>query len=81
MKPPLLQQAAFDDLLFRVDVMRNVASRHLQNDEEEEKSPEPQKWNSLPSIPLPEKEELKSKEEEDQNDNEGLQEVTLRSPA
>lgn len=30
LKPPLLQQAAFDDLIFRVDVMRNVASRHMQ---------------------------------------------------
>ncbi|XP_076256223.1 tau-tubulin kinase asator isoform X3 [Rhynchophorus ferrugineus] len=27
LKPPLLQQAAFDDLVFRVDVMRNVASK------------------------------------------------------
>ncbi|CAH1980661.1 unnamed protein product [Acanthoscelides obtectus] len=28
LKPPLLQQAAFDDLVFKVDVMRNVASKH-----------------------------------------------------
>ncbi|CAH1960187.1 unnamed protein product [Acanthoscelides obtectus] len=28
LKPPLLQQAIFEDLIFMVDVMRNVASKH-----------------------------------------------------
>ncbi|KYB26867.1 tau-tubulin kinase homolog Asator isoform X2 [Tribolium castaneum] len=77
LKPPLLQQAAFDDLVFRVDVMRNVASRHLQEGEEEAKVAEASKWNSLPILNLMDKEELKSdnKEEEQNGEDEGLQEV------
>ncbi|XP_063925108.1 tau-tubulin kinase homolog Asator isoform X3 [Zophobas morio] len=77
LKPPLLQQAAFDDLVFRVDVMRNVASRHLQDEEEQEpKLVETSKWSSLPSMNLNDKEALKSNEVEDQNgEDEGLQEV------
>ncbi|RZB40322.1 hypothetical protein BDFB_014710, partial [Asbolus verrucosus] len=73
LKPPLLQQAAFDDLIFRVDVMRNVASRHLQDEEEEPKLVETTKWGSLPILNLVDKEELKSNEVEDQNGDEGLQ--------
>jgi tau tubulin kinase len=75
LKPPLLQQAAFDDLIFRVDVMRNVASRHLQEEDEEPKLNEASKWGSLPILNLVDKEELKSTEVEDQNGEEGLQEV------
>ncbi|XP_046980296.1 tau-tubulin kinase homolog Asator isoform X1 [Schistocerca americana] len=34
LEPPLLQQAAFDDLVYEVDVMRNVAVRLTQEDKE-----------------------------------------------
>lgn len=83
LKPPLLQQAAFDDLVFRVDVMRNVASRHLQDqdqpDEELPKITETSKWNSLPILNLLDIQDLKSQnpeeiDETNEND-EGLQEV------
>lgn len=47
LKPPLLQQAAFDELIFRVDVMRNVATR--ENVETNLKS---NKWTSMPAIAL-----------------------------
>lgn len=78
LKPPLLQQAAFDDLIFKVDVMRNVASRHTQKEDEEElEDKEPShKWCSLPTINMPEKEEHKSNGEEVHNEDEGLQEVS-----
>ncbi|XP_018896748.2 tau-tubulin kinase homolog Asator isoform X2 [Bemisia tabaci] len=33
LEPPLLQQAAFDDIVYELDVMRNVAVRRSQNDE------------------------------------------------
>jgi hypothetical protein len=72
-----LQQAAFDDLIFRVDVMRNVASRHLQEEDEEPKLNEASKWGSLPILNLVDKEELKSTEVEDQNGEEGLQEASF----
>lgn len=77
LKPPLLQQAAFDDLIFRVDVMRNVAARQLQqaNDGSDLKQSDTSKWGSLPAINLVDKEELKSNGVEDQNEDEGLQEV------
>lgn len=82
LKPPLLQQAAFDDLIFKVDVMRNVASRHIQKEEEEPQQEEQQelvshKWCSLPTINMPEKEEHKSNGEDVHNEDEGLQEVSL----
>lgn len=73
-----MQQAAFDDLIFRVDVMRNVACKHVQSDDGDERKVDPQKWGSLPALNLADKEEYKSngEEEEDQNcDDEGLQEV------
>ncbi|KAJ8929401.1 hypothetical protein NQ314_017909, partial [Rhamnusium bicolor] len=76
LKPPLLQQAAFDDLIFKVDVMRNVASKHVQSEEAEEvKVIESNKWGSLPALNLLDKEELRSNEDADQNGEEGLQEV------
>ncbi|KAF5284207.1 hypothetical protein FQR65_LT00207 [Abscondita terminalis] len=46
LKPPLLQQAAFDDLVFRVDVMRNVASRQVPADEDVHR----RKWGSSPAV-------------------------------
>ncbi|CAH1107915.1 unnamed protein product [Psylliodes chrysocephalus] len=81
LKPPLLQQAAFDDLVFKVDVMRNVASKHLltENEEEPVKLTESHRCNSLPGINLPDKEEFKndtsSKKEQPNGEDEGLQEV------
>ncbi|CAH0549592.1 unnamed protein product [Brassicogethes aeneus] len=69
LKPPLLQQAAFDDLVFRVDVMRNVGSRHLQAAEEDASGKEAaKKWGSLPAIHVPDREAA-------ENGDEGLQEV------
>lgn len=82
LKPPLLQQAAFDDLIFKVDVMRNVASRHTQNEEDQAEEQEQQeflshKWCSLPTINMPEKEQKNNNgTTEAQNDDEGLQEVS-----
>lgn len=78
LKPPLLQQAAFDDLVFKVDVMRNVASRHTQKDEDEEQELT-HKWGSLPAINVPQKEGRKTDAEEAQNEDEGLQEVSQMS--
>lgn len=76
----MLQQAAFDDLIFKVDVMRNVASKHVQNEEAAEtaKTPADQsnRWGSLPALNLVDnQEEAKSNEEGEQNGDEGLQEV------
>ncbi|CAH1184491.1 unnamed protein product [Phyllotreta striolata] len=71
LKPPLLQQAAFDDLVFKVDVMRNVASKHLLADNDEQrqsKLTDSHRCNSLPVINLPDKEARNG-------DDEGLQEV------
>lgn len=79
LKPPLLQQAAFDDLIFKVDVMRNVASRHTQNEDEQDEQQQEvlsHKWCSLPTINMPEKEH-KSNGEEVQQEDEGLQEVSF----
>lgn len=76
LKPPLLQQAAFDDLIFKVDVMRNVASRHTQNAEDDDQREEQEhRWCSLPAINMPDREEHKSNGEEAHNEEEGLQEV------
>lgn len=78
LKPPLLQQAAFDDLVFRVDVMRNVASKHqmLQNETADNlksaKAANVDKpWTSLPALELAEKQNFRDEE----NGDEGLQEV------
>ncbi|KAJ8916696.1 hypothetical protein NQ315_000341 [Exocentrus adspersus] len=88
LKPPLLQQAAFDDLVFKVDVMRNVASRHVQKEEEAASKNDdvegtarerPTRWGSLPALNLTgegeEQGEAASNEDVDQNGDEGLQEV------
>lgn len=78
LKPPLLQQAAFDDLIFKLDVMRNVATKYLQteNAEESKANDTSNKWSSLPAINLNDKEQLRSKDEEQNiDDYEGLQEV------
>ncbi|XP_018563133.1 tau-tubulin kinase homolog Asator isoform X2 [Anoplophora glabripennis] len=79
LKPPLLQQAAFDDLIFKVDVMRNVASKHVQSEEvDAAKTPAEQsnKWGSLPTLNLVDnQEEARSNGEAEQNGDEGLQEV------
>ena len=77
LKPPLLQQAAFDDLVFKVDVMRNVASRHFQNQEDEltSRSFQNGKWNSLPALNVLKRTGRKENENDLQNKDEGLQEV------
>lgn len=55
--------------------MRNVASRQVQKDEDEE--PEvSNKWGSLPAINVADKEQHKSNGDDVQNDEEGLQEVS-----
>lgn len=81
LKPPLLQQAAFDDLVFKVDIMRNVASKHVQKEElvGEGARMETNKWGSLPVLNLMDKENFRSEEEADAevNEDEGLQEVSL----
>lgn len=41
LEPPLLQQAAFDDIIYTVDVMRSVATRSTE-------PPEPERKRSLP---------------------------------
>lgn len=43
LEPPFVQQAAFDECLYTVDVMRNVATRSTQLS-----SPPPMRKNSLP---------------------------------
>ncbi|XP_033224062.1 tau-tubulin kinase homolog Asator isoform X3 [Belonocnema kinseyi] len=45
LEAPLVQQAAFDDLLYEVDVMRNVATRH----DEPRESP-PRRRASVPAV-------------------------------
>lgn len=76
LKPPLLQQAAFDDIVFKVDVMRNVASRQMHN-RSEDIAPVPvrRRWGSLPAIDLFDKKADKDNEEDAQNVEEQLQEV------
>lgn len=37
LEPPLLQQAAFDDTVFKMDVMRNVGIRESADDEPKSK--------------------------------------------
>ncbi|XP_043483044.1 tau-tubulin kinase homolog Asator isoform X2 [Leptopilina heterotoma] len=45
LEAPLVQQAAFDDLLYEVDVMRNIATRH----DEPRESP-PRRRASVPAV-------------------------------
>ncbi|EFN88725.1 Tau-tubulin kinase 1 [Harpegnathos saltator] len=45
LEAPLVQQAAFDDLLYEVDVMRNVATRY-----DEPKQTPPVRRSSLPAV-------------------------------
>ncbi|KAL1502447.1 hypothetical protein ABEB36_007588 [Hypothenemus hampei] len=78
LKPPLLQQAAFDDLVFRVDVMRNVASKYQANHPDSvpnvkanDYTSGEKAWTSLPALALPEKQSFRDEE----NGDEGLQEV------
>ncbi|XP_025834848.1 tau-tubulin kinase homolog Asator isoform X3 [Agrilus planipennis] len=81
LKPPLLQQAAFDDLVFKVDVMRNVASRHPQASDEEDNSQHQEsshRYRSLPELHMPTVYRKKRFEDEVQNGDEGLQEVAGR---
>lgn len=47
LEPPLLQQAAFDELVYEVDIMRNMATRHTQ-DEKEAQEKEAFRRPSLP---------------------------------
>ncbi|XP_066260170.1 tau-tubulin kinase homolog Asator isoform X1 [Euwallacea similis] len=79
LKPPLLQQAAFDDLVFRVDVMRNVASKHqvfqpeTMDAAQNGKTMSSEKpWTSLPALEIAEKQNFR---DGDENGDEGLQEV------
>ncbi|XP_034248113.1 uncharacterized protein LOC117649433 isoform X1 [Thrips palmi] len=51
LEPPLLQQAAFDELVYEVDIMRNMATRHTQ-DEKEAQEKEAFRRPSLPILPL-----------------------------
>jgi hypothetical protein len=49
LEAPLLQQAAFDDLVYQVDVMRNVACRRTVDERDEEtKAKESQRRPSVP---------------------------------
>lgn len=49
LEAPLLQQAAFDELVYEVDVMRNVAIRRTQTEKEEaEHERERERRPSLP---------------------------------
>jgi tau tubulin kinase len=49
LEAPLLQQAAFDELVYEVDVMRNVATRLTQTEKEEaEHQKERERRPSLP---------------------------------
>lgn len=61
--------------------MRNVASKHLQNEEfvDDLKITESNKWGSLPSLNLFDKEGYRNEEEPEPeaNEDEGLQEVSI----
>ncbi|KAK4878012.1 hypothetical protein RN001_010518 [Aquatica leii] len=72
LKPPLLQQAAFDDLVFRVDVMRNVASRHVQQVDDGR----PRKWGSSPAVIVID--ELSKKDEEGEEEQEVAGRLQIR---
>ncbi|CAG2053271.1 unnamed protein product [Timema podura] len=49
LEAPLVQQAAFDDLVYEVDIMRNVATRHTQA--AKEKMDTNKEFNRRPSLP------------------------------
>lgn len=51
LEPPLLQQAAFDELVYEVDVMRNIALRRTQ-DEKGREDKEKERRCSLPTMAL-----------------------------
>ncbi|XP_059482107.1 uncharacterized protein LOC132200567 isoform X2 [Neocloeon triangulifer] len=64
LEAPLLQQAAFDDLVYQVDVMRNVACRRTVDERDDEtKAKEALRRPSLPAIPLSSPTGDKSEEE------------------
>ncbi|XP_050302368.1 tau-tubulin kinase homolog Asator isoform X2 [Anthonomus grandis grandis] len=75
LKPPLLQQAAFDDLVFRVDVMRNVASKHQLQPSERIQGADGNDWTSLPALQIAEEQGFREEENGEENGEEGLQEV------
>ncbi|CRK99849.1 CLUMA_CG013152, isoform A [Clunio marinus] len=54
LEPPLLQQAAFDETIFKMDVNRNVGVRDICNDENAQSSVQPFvklfQYKSLPNI-------------------------------
>ncbi|XP_065343410.1 tau-tubulin kinase homolog Asator isoform X3 [Cloeon dipterum] len=64
LEAPLLQQAAFDEIVYQVDVMRNVACRRtVEERDEETKTKEAQRRLSVPAIPLSSPTGDKSEEE------------------
>lgn len=78
LKPPLLQEAAVDDLIFKVDVMRNVASKHYEKENEANKDnvKSIKKWSSLPNVSLKDAQGMKTPDVETQIE-EGLEEVRI----
>ncbi|XP_021929053.1 tau-tubulin kinase homolog Asator isoform X1 [Zootermopsis nevadensis] len=53
LEAPLLQQAAFDELVYEVDVMRNIATRQTQTEKDKaEHRKERERRPSLPTIAL-----------------------------
>ncbi|XP_045469713.1 tau-tubulin kinase homolog Asator isoform X2 [Harmonia axyridis] len=77
LKPPLLQEAAVDDLVFKVDVMRNVASKHYDKEIEANKDVpnNMNKWNSLPNVCLKDAQGMKTSEIEETQNEDRLEEV------
>ncbi|KAK9876223.1 hypothetical protein WA026_012525 [Henosepilachna vigintioctopunctata] len=77
LKPPLLQQAAFDDLVFKVDIMRNVASKHYLRERVSDKEfrHKISKWRSLTNMFLKDDQKLKTPEIEDTQNDDRLEEV------
>ncbi|XP_044762632.1 tau-tubulin kinase homolog Asator isoform X2 [Coccinella septempunctata] len=75
LKPPLLQEAAVDDLIFKVDVMRNVASKHHDKEEDGNKDNRLSKWCSLPNVSLRDSQGMKTPDVEETQNEEGLEEV------
>ncbi|XP_075218834.1 tau-tubulin kinase asator isoform X3 [Lycorma delicatula] len=61
---PLLQQAAFDDVIYTVDVMRGVATRHKFTP-----CPLEKKLRSIPNIPLSYPEPIRGKVVNNNNNN------------
>lgn len=50
LEAPLLQQAAFDELVYEVDVMRNIAIRRTQTEKEE--AEHERECGRRPSLPV-----------------------------